>query len=97
MWEVTLEIQQSEILVNNILAQEIKPELVHYLHVVLFSRTTASLPKAIKKGLLKTFPGLIENLIKNHMEKSRNVTIVHLYMIIQVQKSTRDNPSDIYL
>ena len=82
IWEVTLETQQSEAVANNILAQTTKPELSQYLHVALFSPKTASLLKSIKQGFLKTWPGLKENLVKNHLEKSRNTTMVDLYMRI---------------
>ena len=58
MWEVPLGPQQSENVVNNILAQTSRPELSQYLHAVLFSPTKATLLKAIKQGFLKTWPGL---------------------------------------
>ena len=45
MGEVPLGIQQSENVLNNILAQNSKPELAEYLHAVLFISTTASLFK----------------------------------------------------
>ena len=53
MWEVPLGPQQSENVVNKILAQTSKPELAHYLHAALLSPTTASLIKAVKQGFLK--------------------------------------------
>ena len=49
MWDVPLGPQQSENVVDNILAQTSKPKLSQYLHAALFSPTTASLLKAIKK------------------------------------------------
>ena len=69
MWEVPLGTQQSENVVNNILAQTSKLELAKYLHAALFSPTTASLLKEIKQVFLKTWPGLTEKLIKKHIEK----------------------------
>ena len=54
MWEVPLGPQQSETMVNNILAQTSKLELGQYLHAALFSLNTASLLKAIKQVFLKT-------------------------------------------
>ena len=69
---------QSENVVNNIMAQTSKPELANYLHSARLSRTTASLLKAIKQGLLKTWLGLTEKLIKKHLDKSRNTTMRNL-------------------
>ena len=68
MWDVPLEIQQPEVVTNNILAQKSKPEISNYLFTALFSPTTASLLKARKQVLLKTWPDLIEKLIKRHIE-----------------------------
>ena len=53
--------QQSENVVNNILAKTTKPELAQYLHAALFSPTATSLRKAIKQGFLRTWTGLTEN------------------------------------
>ena len=58
MWEVPLETQQSNIVVDNILVQTTNPELVQYFNAVLFSQATTRLPKAIKLGYLKTCPGI---------------------------------------
>ena len=63
--------QQSENVVNNILAQTTKPELAQYLHAALFIPTTESLLKEIKQGLLKTWPGITEKLIKKHLHLAR--------------------------
>ena len=49
MCEVPLEIQQSETVVNNIMAQTSKPELAQYLHAALFSPTKASLSSQSNK------------------------------------------------
>ena len=89
MWEVPLENQQSESTTNKILEQTTKPELVKYLPAALFSTTTSSLIKAIKKGFLKTWPGLTENLIKRDIEKLRKKTTGHLHMRIQGLQSTK--------
>ena len=67
MWGVPLKTQQSEILTNNIMVQTNKPELAQYLHAALFSPTTSILLKAIKQFFLKTWPGLVEALIKKHL------------------------------
>ena len=58
MWEVPLGPQQSEKLVNNILAQTSKPELAKYLYAALFRPTKTSLFKSINLGFLNTWPGL---------------------------------------
>ena len=94
MWEVTLGPQQSENVVNNILAQTSKPELANYLHAALFSSTTVSLLEASEQGFLKTWPGLTDKLIKKHLDKSSNITMVHLHMIRQGLKSTKEKPPD---
>ena len=94
MWEVPLGPQQSENVVNNVLAQTSKPVLAKYLHATLFSPTAASILKATKQGFLKTRPGLTEILIKKHLEKLRNTTMGNLYMIRQGLKSTREKPPD---
>ena len=67
MWEVPLDKQQQEIVANNMMAQTTKPELSQYLHATLFSPPASSFPKAIKQGFLKTWPGLKENIINNHL------------------------------
>ena len=69
MWEVPLVTQQPASVINNIILQTSKPELAQYLHTALFSPTVASIIKAIKKGLLKTWPGLTKKLIKRHLKK----------------------------
>ena len=58
MWEVPLETQKSEAVINNIMAYTSKPEQAQYLHASLFIPTATSLLKAIKQGFLKTWPGL---------------------------------------
>ena len=92
IWGVPLGTQQSENLVNNIMAQTSKPELAHYLHAALFSPTTASFLKAIKQVFLKTWPGLTEKFIKKHLEKSRNEKIVHLHTRRLGIQSTKAKP-----
>ena len=74
--------------------QTTKPELAQYLHAALFIPTTAILLKAIKQGFLKTWPGRTEKLIKKHLEKSRNTTMVHLYMRIEELILTKEKPLD---
>ena len=69
IYEVPLETQQSEYVINKILDQKNKPELVKYLHAELLIPTTAHIFKSIKQVLLKTWPGLTEKLIKKHLEK----------------------------
>ena len=71
-----------------------KLEMAQYLHAALFRPTTESLLNAIKQGLLKTWPGLIEKLIKKQLEKSRNTTMGHMHMRIQGLQSTNDKPPD---
>ena len=61
--------QQSETVVNKILAQTYKPELAQYLHAALSSTTTTSLFKAIKQGFLKMWSVFIEKIIRKHLEK----------------------------
>ena len=97
MWEVPLENQQPAAVINKILTQTSKPELAQYLQEALFIPTAASLFKAIKKGFLKTWPGLTKKLIKTHMEKSRNTLIVHLNMRRQSLQPTKEKPPDIDL
>ena len=92
--EATIETQQSEIVGNNILSQTTKLELAHYFHAALFSPTTASLLKAIKKGFLKTWTGLTEKIIKKHIEKSIIMKMGHLHMRGQGLKSTIEKPPD---
>ena len=94
MWEVPLGPQQSENVVNKILAQTSKPELANYLHAALFSPTTASLLGAIKQGLLNTCPGITEKIIKKHLDKSRNTKMGHLHMRIYGLQSTKLKPTD---
>ena len=65
MWEVTLETQQLEAVINNIMAQTSK--LSQDLHTALFIPTTVSIIKAIKQGFLKTWIGLTKKLIKMHI------------------------------
>ena len=95
MWEVNLGPQQSENVVNNILSKTSKPEPAKYLHASLLIPTTASVTKAIKQGLLKTWPGITEKLIKKHLEKSRNTTMGHLHMRIQGFQTTKEKPPGI--
>ena len=80
VWKVSLEIKQSEAVMNKILAQTSKPGQAQYRHVVLFSPKAASLLKTIKRGFPKTWTGLIETLFKKHLKKSSNTTMVHLKM-----------------
>ena len=79
---------------NDILSKTTKPKLERYIHASLFRPTTTSLLKAIRQGFLKKWPELIENLIKKHLEKSRNTTMGHLYMIRQGLQSTIEKPPD---
>ena len=83
MQKVPLGQQQSENLVNNILEQNLKPELAKNLRVALFIPNTAVLIKVIKQGSVKTWLGFTENLIKKHLEKSRITTMGNLHKRIQ--------------
>ena len=76
------------------MVQTSKPELSQYLYAALFSQTTASLLRAIKKGFLKTWTGLIEKLIKKHLEKSGNPIMGHLNMRRQGIQSTKETTPD---
>ena len=97
MWEVPLETQKSEYVKNNILSQTSKPELAQYPHAALFNPKKERLLKKTKQGFLKTWEGLTEKLINRNIEKPRNTTIGHLYMIIKGIKSTKDKTPDTYL
>ena len=74
--------------------QTSKPELSWCLHEALFIPTTASLFKAIKRGFLKTWPGLTKKIIKRHLEKLGYRTMGHLQMGIQGLKSTKEKSPD---
>ena len=52
-WEVSLDTQQSNIVVNNILDQTTKSELSQYFHAPVFRPTTTSPLKAINMGFLR--------------------------------------------
>ena len=86
--------QQSENVVNNIMEKTSKPELAEYLYAALFIPTTASLFKEIKKGFLKTWPGLTEKLIKKHLDESRNTMMGHFHMRRQGLQLTKEKPPD---
>ena len=94
MWEGTLETQQSESVTNKIMSQTTKPELAQYLHASLFVPTTASLLKAMKNKFMKTMPGIIEKIVKKHLEKSKETIMIHLNMRRQGLNSTREKPLD---
>ena len=89
IWEVPMGPKQPENVVNNILAQTSKPESAQYLHASLFSPTTASLLRAIKKYFLKTWPDLTEKLMKKYLQKSRNTTMGHLQIRRHRLQSTK--------
>ena len=74
---------------NNILAQTTKPELSQYLHEELLISATEILLKSIKQGLLKTWRGITENIINEHLEKPKNIKMGNLQMIRQGLQSTR--------
>ena len=78
MWEVTLITQQSKPAVNNILSLTTKPELTQHFHTAPFIPTAKILLKETKKGFLKKWTDLIEGLIKKHIEKLADKTMVHL-------------------
>ena len=88
---VPLDTQQSESVINNIMAQTSKPELAHYLHAALFIPTKSSILKATKHVFLKTWPGHTKKLIKRHLINSRNTTMGHLNTIRQGLQSTTEN------
>ena len=59
-----------------------------------FSPNTASLLNKTKQGFLKTWLGLTEKLINEHLDKSRNTTMGHLHTRRQWLKSTKEKPTD---
>ena len=77
------------------MTQNSKPELAKYLHAEHFSPTTSSILKAMKQGVLKTWPGLAEKLIKKKLEKLRNTMMGHLNMRRHGLQSIKDKPPDI--
>ena len=94
LWEVTLETQQSKMVLSNILDQTTTQELAHYLHSVLFSLTTTSLLKETKMVFLTKWTGLTERFINRNIEKPINTAMGHLHMILQGLQSTRNKPPD---
>ena len=83
-------------MVNNILAQTNKPELVQYLNAELLIPTAESLLESIKQGLLNTWRGPTENLIKKHLE-NQGKKMGHIHTIRQGLQPTREKPQDIDL
>ena len=83
-----------KLVVNIILDETTKPELAQYLHAALFSPKTISLLKAINQCFLKTWPGLTEGFINNHLETSMITTIGHLHMKLQRLQSKRKTTPD---
>ena len=81
-------------MVNNLLAQISKSELAQYLHAAILSPTTANILKVIKKGLLKTWLGITEKMIKKHLEKQRNTTMGNLHMRRQGLQYSKEKPPD---
>ena len=71
-----------------------KPELFRYYRAILFRPTNTSLLRAIKKGFLKSWPGLSGFMIKTNLYKSINTTLVHLHMKIQGVLSTQKKALD---
>ena len=71
-----------------------KPELSRYYNSELFIHNKKGLLKATKQGFLKIWPGITESLIKKHLYKSINNTMVHLHMKRQGASSTRNTIPD---
>ena len=86
MWE--LQLQQKEPRVNNALANATKPELVAYYHAAMFSPVKSTWLKAIKKGWLKSWPNLTEDIVKKHFEKSIHTAYGHMHQKRQGIQST---------
>ena len=97
MWEVPLDTQQSNIMVNNILVETTKPELSLYFHAALSIPMKTSLLKSINMSYLNTLPGPTNRFIKKHLDKLINTTVGHLQMRQQILKSTIKKPPDIDL
>ena len=68
-------------------------QLVQYLHACCFSPVPSTFKKAIKKGFLKSFPGLTEELIEKYLPTSIVTANRHLVQERQHLQSTKGNKS----
>ena len=69
MWEVPLETHKSEVVSNKFMDHTTKSKLAQRLHATILTPEKTILVKAIKLGLLNTWPGLTAGLINKHMGK----------------------------
>eukprot|EP00957_Ditylum_brightwellii_P039386 2979039-Ditylum_brightwellii.AAC.1 len=71
---------------NNVYDIKIKKDIAQYLHDAAFSPNPATWLKAIQRGFFTTWPGLDENLVQKHLEKSVAMYKGHMK---QQQKNVR--------
>ena len=70
-------------------------ELIQYLHACCFSPVPSTFIKAIKKGFLKSFPGLTVELVEKYLPTSIASAKGHITQERQHLQSTKDAPSPI--
>ena len=74
-------------------AKTTKSDLAMYHHASLGNPTPSTILPSIKKGFLKSFPGLDEDLIKKHLPKAIETSIGHLNQQYQNSQSTKIVPA----
>ena len=68
-------------------------QLVQYLHACCFSPVPSTFKKAIKKGFLKSFPGLTVELVDKYLPTSIATAKDHLVQERQYLQTTKTNKS----
>ena len=90
------EIEEPILVANGVIrAKTTKSDLAQYHYASLGNPATSTLLSAIKKGFLKSFPGLDEELIKKHLPKSIESSMGHLNQSRQNTQSTSVSPVEV--
>jgi hypothetical protein len=76
-------------IVNNILADSTKQQLIKYYHAACFSPVQSTWIKAIKRGAFKSWHGLTVDAVKKHFTKAMSTTLGHMHQTRQGIRSTQ--------
>jgi hypothetical protein len=102
MWEIDLgrtsspkqSNNQALPVINNVLAEATKPQLIQYYHAACFSPVQSTWIKAIQRGAFKSWPGLTVDAVRKHFTKAVSTTLGHMHQTRQGIRSTKPRSDD---
>jgi hypothetical protein len=91
LWRVNLKqkFEPETVQCNHAHDKNNQKDLINYLHAACFSPVKSTWIKAIKNGILSSWPGLNEHTVKKYLSKSTSTAKDHLNQQIKNARTTK--------